>query len=292
MTEAVNPDYVDLDIWSAQKMIDTMYDGQLTAMHAIAPALKTIAQAAEATATRLGEHGRLVYAGAGTSGRLAILDGAELGPTFGWPRERLVYLMAGGPDAILNAVEGAEDDNGAGQQAIEDHHICASDVFIGVAASGRTPYTLAALRAAKTRGALTIAITNNADTPLATAANYDIIAITGPEILAGSTRMKAGTAQKAILTMLSTAIMTRMGRVYNGLMVDMIPSNAKLKIRATDMVCKLAACSESEAGQALHEAEWHIKTAVLMATGLSFEDSRAKLEKSDQNLRKALESRD
>ena len=289
MTEKVDPRYRDLDIWPVRDMVAAMYDGQVQAVAAIAPALNELAKAAQAAAERLGDCGRLVYTGAGTSGRLAVLDGAELGPTFGWPDERLVYLMAGGPEAILKAVEGAEDDREAGGEAIHTHNVDAKDVLIAVAASGKTPFTCAALEEARKQGALTIAITNSSDVPLALSADYAIIAVTGSEILAGSTRMKAGTAQKTILTMLSTAIMTRMGRVYNGLMVDMIPSNAKLRARAVRMVSTLTGCPREEAERALKLANWQIKTAVLVAKGYSLAEGHALLEACGQNLRKALE---
>ncbi len=290
MTEEISQKYTDLDIWPVNDAVNAMYQGQLDAISAVRPALKSISDAAEAAANRISHEGRLVYVGAGTSGRLAVLDGSELGPTFGWPAERIVYCMAGGNEALIHSQEGAEDSEEDGEKWMKDLQLGPNDVVICVAASGRTPYTLSALKTAKSLGALTIGIANNAAAPLLTEADYPVLAETGSEIIAGSTRMKAGTAQKIILTILSTAIMTRLGRVYNGLMVDMIVSNAKLETRATNMVIQIAKCSPEAARKALKDTKNNIKKSVLVCSGASVSESSDILEQSGGNLRQALEA--
>jgi N-acetylmuramic acid 6-phosphate etherase len=247
-----------------------------------------IASAAEAAAARLGETGRLVFVGAGTSGRLAVQDGTELWPTFGWPMDRMVFLMAGGVSALTEAYEGAEDDVDAGRAEIDAAGVGASDVVIGVAASGRTPYTLAAIEQARTAGALTIAIANNAGSVLLDAAEYPICAVTGSEIVGGSTRMKAGTAQKAMLNLLSTAIMIRRGLVYEGRMVAMRISNQKLLQRGRGMVQDIAGVDADAAARALEAAGNEIRLAVLVARGKSVADGEALLSANGGDLRKAL----
>jgi N-acetylmuramic acid 6-phosphate etherase len=287
-TETVDPRFRDLDAWPTRAAVEAMAQGQSEAIAAVQAQIDAIASAAEAAAARLGATGRLIYAGAGASGRLAVQDGVELGPTFSWPEARVAYLLAGGIEALWRSVEGAEDDRAAASLQAQALALTSADVLIAVAASGRTPYAIAALEAARAAGALTIAITNNAATPLAAAADHALVALTGPEVLAGSTRMKAGTAQKAILNTLSTAIMLRLGRVYQGLMVDMIPSNAKLKERAVRMVATIAACAPEVAIHALQTAQHRIKPAVLVARGLTLEAAVEVLAQHGDNLRAAL----
>jgi N-acetylmuramic acid 6-phosphate etherase len=288
MTEDVDPKYSDFDLWSAKEAIEAMYEGQLMALEVIKPALGSIAKAAEDAASRLKQGGRLVYVGAGTSGRLAVQDGAELGPTFGWPQERLVYLMAGGMEALTVSSEGAEDHHKDGARAIKDAGIGADDVVFGVAASGKTPFTIGAINEANKRGALTIGIANNRETPLLELADHKILAVTGPELVAGSTRMKAGTVQKVILNMLSTAIMSKLGHIYKGLMVDMVVSNKKLEARAINMVASIADCSKIDAQSALTGANNHIKSACLIALGQTLPIAEDLLKKSCGNLREAI----
>lgn len=266
-TESIDPRYAGLDRWPLPNAVRAMWEAQLAAVAVIEPALDVIAQAADAAAGRLREGGRLVYAGAGTSGRLAMLDGVELTPTFGWPAERIVTLIAGGPRALSQAVEGAEDDEEAARAAVQAACVDHSDVFIAVAASGRTPFTCAALAKARTEGALTVAIANSAGAPLIAIADYPILADTGPEVIAGSTRMKAGTAQKIALNLLSSAIMIALGRVHAGRMIAMRATNAKLRLRAEIMVADLAQVSREAARQALIAAEGEIGAAVLVASG-------------------------
>lgn len=287
-TESVDPRFADLDAWPTARALKAMWEGQAEAIEAVRRALPQITHAAEAAADRLSGNGRLIYTGAGTSGRIAVQDGAELPPTFGWPEERLVFAMAGGEAALLNSVEGAEDDaaDGAAQMALAAAG--PADVVIGVAASGSTPFTLAAIAEARRRGALTIGLANNQGAPLLDAAQCPVLLDTGSEVLAGSTRMKAGTAQKTALNLISTAVMIRLGRVYKGLMVDMQLSNAKLRKRAEKMVAELAGCGEAESAAALAVSGGRIKSAVLVAMGRGAAEAEAALAANGGNLRRAL----
>ncbi len=288
MTEDVSQRFSNFDQWPTQDMIEAMYEGQLMAIAAIKNAVGDIAKAADQAAVCLGENGRLIYVGAGTSGRLSVQDGVELGPTFGWPQQRLVFCMAGGLGALTNSVEGAEDDFEEGASQIRKAKAGVNDVVIGVAASGQTPFTLGAISEANALGTMTIGITNNADTEILKEASYPIVVETGSELIAGSTRMKAGTAQKAILNMLSTAIMSKLGRVYKGYMVDMVISNKKLEIRALNMISDIANCSEQTARSALMKADRNIKIAIVISMGQSLDKSIDILAKAHGNLRNAL----
>jgi N-acetylmuramic acid 6-phosphate etherase len=288
-TEAVSPRYAELDLWPTGEAVAAMLEGQLAAAAAVRAEADAIAGAADAAAARLRDPtGRLVYVGAGTSGRLAVLDGVELGPTFDWPDTRTLYLLAGGSAALTSGIEGAEDDIGAAEREVADARLGPADVLVGVAASGRTPYTLAAIRAAARGGALTIAIASNRGTPLLEAAAHPILLDTGPEVVAGSTRMKAGTAQKIALNTLSTAIMIRLGRVHAGLMVDMRLSNDKLRGRAAAIVARLSGTSSEQAAEALSRAGGRIKPAVLVALGATPERAEALLAEAQGSLRPAL----
>ncbi len=291
-TESLNPRFADIDSWPTPEAVEAMLEGQLAAIATVKSQTMEIALAAEAAASRLKNGGRLVYVGAGTSGRVAVQDGVELGPTFGWPTSRLVYLMAGGIGALVQSAEGAEDDADDARLQISTQGITPDDIVIGVAASGRTPFTVAAIQAANDIGALTIAIANNGNTPLLASARYGLLAATGSEAIAGSTRMKAGTAQKVILNLLSTAIMLRLGRVYRGLMVDMVISNDKLLNRAFGIVKTLSNCSEAAAIEAVHKAGNDIKTAVLIAMGQKPESAIALLKEHQGILRDAVEALD
>jgi N-acetylmuramic acid 6-phosphate etherase len=288
-TESVDPRFVDVDRWPTLAAVEAMYEGQLAAVASIADQLHAIARASEAAASRLQRGGRLVYAGAGTSGRIAVQDGVELSPTFDWPEDRLVFLLAGGLNALSQSAEGAEDDAEDAAARVAAAGITADDVVIGVAASGRTPFTVSAVKEARKRGALTIGVSNNPDTILLTEAEHPVLADTGSEIIAGSTRMKAGTAQKAVLNILSTAAMLRCGLVYRGLMVNMRVSNDKLAGRARGMVQELAGVDEAAANVAMSASQDQIKKAVLIAAGVESGKADALLEANDQNLRAALE---
>jgi N-acetylmuramic acid 6-phosphate etherase len=289
-TEAPDPRFADIDRWPTVDAVTAMLDGQAEAIAAIHSQTGVIAAAAEAAAAVLKSGGRIGYAGAGTSGRVAVQDGVELGPTFGWPEARLVYLMAGGMDALAHSAEGAEDDGNGARADVLANNLGKGDVLIGVAASGRTRFTIGAVEAARAAGALTISIANNPDTPLLAAADHAIVAATGSEIIAGSTRMKAGTAQKAVLNILSTAIMLRLGRVYRGLMVDMVISNEKLLHRAHGIVRAITECPDDVAIRAVAAAGHDIKAAVLIALGHSADSATALLAAHDGILRDALEA--
>jgi len=287
-TETVDPRFAEVERWPTIAAVEAMLEGQLAAIASLKGQTERIATAAEAAAAHLRHGGRIVYVGAGTSGRLAVQDGVELVPTYNWPTDRLVFLLAGGTEAMIRSVEGAEDDVDAARTEMQAAAIGPNDVVIAVAASGRTPYAVTALETARAKGALTIAIANNPGTPLLAQADHAIVADTGPEIVAGSTRMKAGTAQKAALNMLSTAIMLRCGLVHRGLMVNMRASNEKLRQRARQMVATLADTDEERAAVALAQAGDDLRRAVLIARGLSPEAAADRLESAGGDLGKAL----
>ena len=287
-TENVSERFADIDRWSTRDAVSAMFEAQFSAVAAIGPELASIAEAAEETARRLLAGGRLIYAGAGTSGRIAVQDGVELGPTFGWPAERVAYALAGGESALLKSVELAEDDTGAAARDLNALAVSENDVLIGVSASGSTPYTLVAVETANEAGALTIGIANNRPSRLLDQARIGICAETGSEVIAGSTRMKAGTSQKIILNLLSTAAMIRCGRVYQGLMVDMTVSNRKLQARAEAMIGRLAGVDKAAAENALKAAEGNIKLAVLCALGLDARKAVELLARHGGALREAV----
>lgn len=288
-TEEPDPRFVDIDLWPTELAIETMLEGQLAAVAAVKVRAPAIASAVEAGAARLRQGGRLIYAGAGTSGRLAVQDGVELSPTFDWPAERLVFLLAGGMDALAASSEGAEDDAAAARHAADNARIGPNDVLIGVAASGRTPFTLAAMDAARSAGALTIGLANNPGTPLLAISDHPLLADTGSEPIAGSTRMKAGTAQKVMLNLLSTGMMLRCGFIYRGLMVNMRVSNDKLLHRARDIVGRIAGVNATIASSAVDAAGKDIRKAVLIASGAGADEAAALLRQTDNDLRAALD---
>jgi N-acetylmuramic acid 6-phosphate etherase len=291
-TEDLDPHFAEIDKWTSQKAIDEMANGQISAIRAVQSASAKLAEAVDAAKQRLAAtNGRLVYVGAGTSGRVAVQDGVELNPTFGWPWDRLVFAMAGGTVALMQAVENAEDDYEAGAKAMLEAEVSKDDVVIGVAASGRTPYTLGALTAARANNALTIGISNNPETPLLECAEIGIFLDTGPEPLAGSTRLKAGTSQKIALNLFSTALMIALGGAYKGYMVGMIATNAKLRARATQIVKSLTNVTNETASNAVQTAHGNLKLAVLIALGIgSRKDAINAMETAGGSLRKAIES--
>jgi N-acetylmuramic acid 6-phosphate etherase len=291
-TERLSPRFSGIDTWPPSEILESMIEGQFAAVAAVRAAKPAIERAALAMEARLKDDGRLIYAGAGTSGRLAVQDGAELMPTFSWPRERLVLLMAGGEEALIRAVEGAEDDGKHAQALIRTNKVAARDVLIAVAASGTTPFTLSCLRAAKSKGALTIGIANNPGTPILSEADHAILLETGSEPIAGSTRMKAGTAQRITLSLLSSLLMIRLGRVYDGMMVDVQPTNKKLAQRSEAMVMHLTGRKAKEVRAALEEADGSIKLAVLLLRGCELEDAKSLLKRSKGQLRDAIASLD
>ena len=257
-TERPSPRFADIDIWEPGDVLEAMIGGQFAAVAAVRAALPAIERAGLAMEPRLRIGGRLFTPGRDLR-RLAVQDGAELMPTFGWPRDRLVLLLAGGGAAMMQAVEGAEDQIGRGNELID---VGAKDVMVALAASGTTPFTVSCLREAKRRGALTIGIANNRDTPLLNDAEHGIFLDTGAEPIAGSTRMNAGTAQRITLSLLSTLVMIRLGHVYRGLMVDVQAANTKLSRRKRDMLVHLTGRCEAEAEAALVRAGGNVKLAV------------------------------
>jgi len=280
--------YRDADRWPTEEALAAMLENQLGAVTAVRQALPALTAAVEAAALRLaGGEGRLVYVGAGASGRLAVQDGVELHPTFGWPHERLLYFMAGGEGALLHSREGAEDDAVAARELILEHDIGGGDVVLGVAASGTTAFTRAAVTQARALGASTIGMANNPGAPLLAEAEHGVLLASGAEFLAGSTRMTAGTAQKIALNLFSTQLMTALGRVHDGLMVNVVASNAKLVERGRRMVQIITGCSGAAAQQAHAAAGHDVKTAVLLLDGLSLDQAKASLQRAHGNLRRA-----
>lgn len=262
-TELSDPSFRNIDIISPDEVLRALLRSQNEALNAVDIARPSIEAAVQAAIDRLGDHGRLIYCGAGTSGRIGLLDAVELGPTFNWPDERRFVLLAGGETSLWRAREGAEDDGAAGREAIEAIEPQPSDVVLGLAASGRTPFTIAAIETARKAGSLTLGFANNPGAPLLSASEHPILLRTGPEVLAGSTRLAAGTAQKAALNLFSTLLMIRLGKVFRGRMVDMRPTNAKLKQRAGRIVQDVVGCSPDEAARALEAAGGSIREAIL-----------------------------
>ena len=287
-TERLSPRYANIDLWEPRDVLDAMIEGQFAAVAAVRAARPSLLSAALAMEPRLRAGGRLIYAGAGTSGRLAVQDGAELMPTFSWPPARLLLLIAGGDEAMVRAVEGAEDEAGRAAELVRHHGVDGKDVLIAVAASGTTPFTVSCLSEAKGRGALTIGIANNRGTPLLAQAECPVCLETGPEPIAGSTRMNAGTAQRIALNLLSSLAMIRLGRVYAGLMVDVQATNAKLAARREWMVVHLTGKTAGEAREALGQAGGNVKLAVLILKGRSLDEARDALDRAGGRLRDAL----
>lgn len=288
-TEELSPRYADIDLWQPSDILDAMVEGQLASVAAVRAARPAIEEAALAIEARMRKCGRLIYVGAGTSGRLAVQDGAELMPTFSWPQERLLLLLAGGDAAMTQAIEGAEDDVDRAGELIREHDIGPDDALIAVAASGSTPFTLACLREAGRRGALTIGIANNPGAPLLTDADCPIFLATGPEPIAGSTRMNAGTAQRITLNLLSTLVMIRLGRIYRGMMVEVQACNAKLAKRRERIVAHLTGQSGAPVREALEEAEGNVKLAVLLLQGYALHEAQSVLDEVGGRLRAALD---
>jgi N-acetylmuramic acid 6-phosphate etherase len=288
LTEKISPRYVELDSWSSCEMIAAMYESQLSAAAAVRSALPAIAAAVDAAVPALRRGGRIIYAGAGTSGRIGVQDGSELPPTYNWPADRVVFAMAGGLGALVQSVEDAEDHESNGAQAMAQAKVGPDDVVLGIAASGTTPFTIGALRAAGTAGAVTIAVANNPDAPLFDVAAHRVLVETGAEVIAGSTRMKAGTAQKIVLNLFSTAVMVKLNRVYHGLMVHMRARNAKLRRRAAVIVGEIVGCPAIDAARLVEQADGDVKLAVLLGFGMAPEDAARSLERHGGNLRLAL----
>ncbi|WDR06253.1 N-acetylmuramic acid 6-phosphate etherase [Devosia rhodophyticola] len=288
-TESASPRFASIEDWNSADLVDGIVEGQFAAISAVRTAGPALARAIDLAAERLARGGRLIYMGAGTSGRIAAQDAAELPPTFNWPYERAITLMAGGNDAFFLAAEGAEDSEALAAEALDEVGVGADDVVIALAASGRTPYAIAGLVHARAAGALTIGIFNNRGGKLGEVSDIPVLLETGAEFLAGSTRMKAGTAQKAALNSLSTGVMIKLGYVYRGLMVEMLPTNIKLVDRAAKMIVELTGAQYDSARDALQIADGSIKLATVMITKtLSRAEAEAHLAAARGNLRQAL----
>lgn len=288
-TETVSPRYATIETWPPLDIVDGIVEGQFAAIASVSAARASIAEAIEKGADRLAAGGRVIYMGAGTSGRIATQDASELPPTFSWPYERAISLMAGGVSAFTQAAEGAEDSEEQAVAALEEIAVGANDVVIGLAASGRTPFAIAGLVHARSKGALTIGIFNNKGGRLGDVCDIAVLLDTGAEFLAGSTRMKAGTAQKAALNCISTGLMMQLGFVYKGLMVEMRASNVKLKERAIRIVAQITGASPEAASAALEASQGSIKIAVIMIErSIDNAAAEALLASADGNLRTAL----
>lgn len=276
------------DRWPVARALGAMLGRQRIALDAVERALPALERAVELSAERLaGGSGRLVLVGAGASGRIAVQDGVELFPTFGWPHERLSFLVAGGLDALHRSIEGAEDDSGAARTQAEALALGRDDVMIAVAASGTTRYTLEAQKVALECSSLTVALACNPGAPLLAGAGIPVLLETGPEFLAGSTRLAAGTAQKVALNLYSTLLMTRLGRVYDGYMVHVVASNTKLRERAVRIAAAISGESVEAAGRAMEAAGFDIPVAVLMLDGAELAEARRRMDEAHGDLRRA-----
>jgi N-acetylmuramic acid 6-phosphate etherase len=288
-TEAPSLAHTNLDEYPAADLVNAFIDDQIGAVNAVRAASGQLAAAVIAAVPRLEAGGRLIYVGAGTSGRLGLLDSVELYPTFSWPRERAVALLAGGRDAISRSVEGAEDNRDQGAADLVAIAAGPNDVVIVLAASGNTPYALGALAAARAAGSRTIGIVNNPDAPVAREAEIGITLDTGPEVISGSTRLKAGTAQKIALNTFSSATMVRMNKVYRNLMVDVKPSNAKLVRRTIKLTMLATGTDEATALRTLESCQFHVKVAIVaIAKNISVSDARMRLASAHGSVRMAI----
>lgn len=288
-TEGVDPRFADLDTRDVAELARIMNEADAGVADAVAAALPQITAAVAEVSRRFNDGGRLVYVGAGTSGRLGVLDASECPPTYNTRPEQVVGLIAGGDHALRNAAEGAEDDAELGAADLDAIAITAADAVVGIAASGRTPYVLGALARAREAGAATVALSCNVDAEISAAADFPIEVVVGPEVVAGSTRLRAGTATKLVLNMVSTITMVRAGKVFGNRMVDMRASNEKLRIRAARMVSELADVDVTLAAETLDRNSWSVKQAVLaLLADLGPADAAGLLEEHGGRLRDAL----
>jgi N-acetylmuramic acid 6-phosphate etherase len=289
-TERRNQNTLTIDQMTTYEILRVINEEDHVIPEAVKASLPIIEQLVDQIVEAFQKDGRLIYVGAGTSGRLGVLDASECPPTFGTRSEQVIGVIAGGDQALQYALEGAEDDE---EQAVEDMkrlNVSSNDVIVGIAASGRTPYTVAAMAYAKTVGGTVGAVTCSRHSKMEEVAHYSIVADVGPEVVTGSTRMKAGTAQKLVLNMLTTASMIKIGKVYSNLMVDVVPTNRKLVQRGKNIVAEIAGVSIEEAEKSLEEYG-STKAAILsLLTGLTGEKVHATLERYDGHLRKAIES--
>jgi len=290
VTEARNPKTMNLDEMPPLDLIRIMNEEDEKVIQAVKTQIEKIARIVEWCTKSLEGGGRLIYMGAGTSGRLGLLDAAECPPTFGVEPEKVVGLIAGGKSAFIKAVEGAEDSEALGEEDLRNIHLTADDVVVGIAASGRTPYVLGGLRYAGKTGCRTAAIVCNTGSAMAETAEITVELVVGPEILTGSTRLKAGTAEKMVCNMISTASMVGIGKAYQNLMVDVVQTNTKLIKRAENIVMEATGCSRNEAQEALACADGHAKTAIVsILSGCRAQEAREKLAKARGHVRYAIE---
>ncbi|MEU0135161.1 N-acetylmuramic acid 6-phosphate etherase [Streptomyces sp. NPDC006296] len=288
-TEAFRPELAEIDRLPTQEIARIMNGEDTTVPAAVAERLPQIAAAIDATAARMARGGRLIYAGAGTAGRLGVLDASECPPTFNTDPSEVLGLIAGGPSAMVKAVEGAEDSKELAAADLDGLDLTADDTVVGISASGRTPYAIGAVEHARRTGALTIGLSCNADSALAAAAEHGLEIVVGPELLTGSTRLKAGTAQKLVLNMLSTITMIRLGKTYGNLMVDVRASNEKLRARSHRIVSLATGASDEEIEAALAATDGEVKNAVLtLLGGVDGPAAATLLAESDGHLRAAL----
>lgn len=288
-TETRNSRTMNLDIMTPLEIVTVMNEEDARVPEAIKPQLNNIAQCVAWAAQSIEKGGRLIYMGAGTSGRLGVLDAAECPPTFGVSPETVVGLIAGGERAFIKAVEGAEDSAELGRQDLANIGLTGCDVVVGIAASGRTPYVIGGLEYARQMGCHTVGISCNPGSAVGKAAELAIEVVPGPECLTGSTRLKAGTAQKLILNMISTATMVRCGKAFQNLMVDVVPTNEKLRVRAENIVMEATGVTRERAKEALRESQDKVKTAILMIlVGCGREEAEEKLEKTNGHIREAM----
>lgn len=292
-TEQARPELAELDSWSTEDIVALMAADARRASAAVEAAKATVARAVEEITARMADGGRLVYVGAGTAGRLGLLDAAEAGPTFSVPDGTVLGLMAGGVSAFGAARENAEDDTDAGARALDECGIRPIDTVVGISASGRTPFVLGAVKRANEIGALSVGVSCNVSTPLSAAAQIPIDLAVGPEIVAGSTRLNAGTAQKLVLNAISTTVMIRLGKTYGPLMVDLRATNAKLRTRAIRIVTTVTGAEPAAAEEALRSCGWSAKLACLvLMRSLAPGDAAALLERHKGALRQALAESD
>lgn len=288
-TETPAQDHAQLDQYPATELVQVFVDDQLNAVNAVRAAAPQLAKAVEAAVPRMEAGGRLIYVGAGTSGRLGVLDSAELYPTFTWPHARAVALMAGGQGAMFVAVEGAEDNLEQGARDVQAVNVGPNDVVLLIAASGGTPYVLGALRAARAAGALAVGFANNPGAPVTTEADIGITLDTGSEVISGSTRLKAGTSQKIALNTFSSALMVRLNKVYGNLMVDFQATNAKLVRRAVRLTSFATGADEATARAVLEQCGFHVKVAIVaLKRKTGVEQARALLDAARGSVRQAL----
>jgi len=288
-TETPNERHADLDQYPVPELVKAFIDDQVQALDAVRGATDRLAQAVTAAVPRIAAGGRLVYVGAGTSGRLGVLDSVELFPTFSWPRPRAIALLAGGSTAMFEAVEGAEDSHEQGRLDVEGVRVGPQDVVILIAASGATPYVMGALEAARAAGALTVGIANNPAAPVTLGADIAITLNTGSEVISGSTRLKAGTSQKIALNTLSSAIMVRLHKVYGNLMVDLRPTNAKLVRRAVSLTMRATGADEETCRRTLAQCGYQVKTAIVaIVKAVDATSAEARLARAGGSVRRAL----